>query len=102
MKNEETKEKTGNPEVQLADSEMEKVNGGYMLWGKTCKVCGGVINNDPNTPYDIRCHCNEDTTPVWGPTTRYSLIFSSFWSPVIIGSIQPDQTPFAAPSCDIG
>ena len=56
--------------MKLTDGELETVSGGYMLWGKTCKSCGGVINNDPNTPYDIRCHCNEDNTPVWGPKPR--------------------------------
>ena len=55
-------EKKQEPELgQELDSEkLEKVNGGYMLRGRLCKVCGGVINNDPITPYDIRCHCNED------------------------------------------
>ena len=51
----------------LTDNELEQASGGYMLWGRTCKICGGVINNDPNTPDDIRCHCNEDSTQSWVP-----------------------------------
>ena len=42
---------------KINEEEMKKISGGNMLWGRTCKICGGVINNDPNTPYDIRCHC---------------------------------------------
>ena len=57
-------------ETPLTNEDLEKVVGGYMMWGKQCKICGGVINNDPDTPYGIRCHCNEDTTPVWGPEPR--------------------------------
>ncbi len=54
----------------LTDSELGTVSGGHMLWGRTCKICGGVIYNDPNTPYDIRCHCNEDSTQSWVPGPR--------------------------------
>ena len=56
--------------VKLNDEDLGKVDGGYMLWAKTCKVCGGVISNDPETPDNLRCHCNDDTTPVWGPKPR--------------------------------
>jgi bacteriocin-like protein len=55
---------------KINEEEMKKISGGYMLWGRTCKICGGVINNDPNTPYDIRCHCNEDSTQSWVPRPR--------------------------------
>ena len=56
--------------IKINEEEMKKISGGYMLWGRTCKICGGVINNDPNTPYDIRCHCNEDSTQSWVPRPR--------------------------------
>ena len=46
----------------LNDSELEQVSGGNMMWGRRCKICGGVINNDPDTPDDLRCHCNEYST----------------------------------------
>ena len=55
---------------KINEEEMKKISGGNMLWGRTCKICGGVINNDPNTPYDIRCHCNEDSTQSWVPRPR--------------------------------
>ena len=60
---------TGRKE-KINQEEMKKISGGHMLWGRTCKICGGVINNDPNTPYDIRCHCNEDSTQSWVPRPR--------------------------------
>ena len=56
--------------IKINEEEMKKISGGYMLWGRTCKICGGVINNDPNTPDDIRCHCNEDSTQSWVPRPR--------------------------------
>ena len=60
-------EEKKNEKLQLTDESLDEVAGGNMLWGRTCKICGGVINNDPNTPYDIRCHCNEDSTQSWVP-----------------------------------
>ena len=57
-------------EEKMNLDEMKKISGGYMMWGRTCKICGGVINNDPDTPYDIRCHCNEDSTQTWVPRPR--------------------------------
>ena len=55
-------EEKKNEKPQLTDESLDEVAGGGMLFGRTCKICGGVITNDPNMPYDIRCHCNEDST----------------------------------------
>ena len=54
----------------LNNGELEKVSGGNMMWGRTCKICRGVINNDPDTPDDLRRHCNEDSTQSWVPRPR--------------------------------
>ena len=51
----------------LSDSELKQVSGGHMMWAKTCKICGGIIGNDPDIPDGLRCHCNGDDTHVWGP-----------------------------------
>ena len=63
MKQADDLKKKGAAETQreLTDEDLAKVSGGYMLWRKTCQFCGGSISNDPNTPYEIRCHCNEDS-----------------------------------------
>ena len=59
-----------NKKIKLTDEALKNVGGGYMMWGRKCKICGGVISNDPNTPDDIRCHCNEDSTQSWVPRPR--------------------------------
>ena len=55
---------------KLDNDDLKKISGGHMMWAKTCKICGGIIGNDPDIPDGLRCHCNEDTTPVWGPKPR--------------------------------
>ena len=47
-----------NEKIQnVSDEDLDRVTGGTG-WEKRCRQCGGVINDDPNTPYDVRCHCN--------------------------------------------
>ena len=51
---------------ELNQEEMNQIsggNGGNKLWNRVCKICGGIIGNDPNILPGLKCHCNdEDTT----------------------------------------
>ena len=34
---------------KINEEEMKKISGGNMLWGRTCKICGGVIIENDKT-----------------------------------------------------
>ena len=44
--------------MEMTDEDLEKVSGGQMMWGRTCKICGGIIGNDPQIPDGLRCTCD--------------------------------------------
>ena len=43
----------------LKDDELDAVSGGHMMWGRTCRICGGLLGNDPDIPDSLKCHCEK-------------------------------------------
>jgi bacteriocin-like protein len=39
---------------KINEEEMKKISGGNMLWGRTCKICGGVITHTSQPELQVK------------------------------------------------